>query len=79
MEKPYNEFIRSLVPGLNQIIVHLAYDNEEMQAVTIEHPEFGSAWRQRDFNYITNEEFKTELKRNKVQLVTWREIQNVRN
>jgi predicted glycoside hydrolase/deacetylase ChbG (UPF0249 family) len=77
--KPYNNFIQSLVPGLNQIIVHLAYDNEEMQAITIEHPEFGSAWRQRDFNYITSEKFKTELKRNKVQLVTWREIQNVPN
>jgi hypothetical protein len=46
-----------------------------MQAVAIEHPDFGSAWRQRDYNYVTSEEFKALLKKNNVHLVTWRDIQ----
>lgn len=73
----YNGFIAQLVPGINEIIVHLAYDDSEMQAVTIDHPDFGAAWRQRDFNYVVSEDFKAALKKNNVQLITWRDIQKL--
>lgn len=75
----YNKFIESITPGLNEILVHLAFDNEEMQAVTIDHPDFGSAWRQMDYNFVISEELKSLLKKRNITLVTWRDIQKAWN
>src|SRR5262249_8337091 len=47
----YTEAIKSLPPGVTGMIVHLAYDDEEMKGVTAEHPDWGAAWRQRDFDF----------------------------
>lgn len=73
----YSQFIAKITPGLHEIVVHLAYDNDEMQAVTIDHPDFGSAWRQRDYNFVVSDELKELLKKNNIHLLTWREIQKV--
>jgi hypothetical protein len=62
---------------LNEIIFHLAYDSDEMKAITIDHPDFGAAWRQRDLDYVTSDEFKNLLKQNGVHLITWGDIQKV--
>jgi predicted glycoside hydrolase/deacetylase ChbG (UPF0249 family) len=70
----YRDFVKSLRPGVTELIIHLAYDDEEMRAVTREHPDWGSAWRQRDFDYTTGEEFRRLLKENNVKLITWREV-----
>jgi predicted glycoside hydrolase/deacetylase ChbG (UPF0249 family) len=70
----YAGVIRSLKPGLTELIVHLAYDDAEMQAVTEDHPAYGSAWRQRDFNVITSPEFRQLLKDDQVTLIGWNEI-----
>lgn len=80
----YKKFIESMKPGLYKMIVHLGFDNDEMQAVTKwdrppDHPNhaqknWGSAWRQKDFDYITGEEFKNLLIKNNVHLVTYKEI-----
>jgi hypothetical protein len=48
-----------------------------MQAVTIDHPDFGSAWRQNDFDYVTSDELKWQLKENNIILVSWGDIQKV--
>lgn len=73
----YGDFVKSLRPGVTELIIHLAYDDEEMRAVTREHPDWGSAWRQRDFDYTTGEEFRRLLKENNVKLITWREVGRV--
>jgi predicted glycoside hydrolase/deacetylase ChbG (UPF0249 family) len=73
----YDEAIKNLKPGLNELVFHLAYDNEEMKAITVDHPDFGAAWRQRDLDYATSEEFKTLLRRNDIHLITWGDIQRV--
>ena len=73
----YDQQIRKLTPGLNELIVHLAYDEAEFQAVTIDHPDFGAAWRQRDFNYVTSEGFKELLKKENVKVVTWGDVKKV--
>ncbi len=73
----YEQGIKKLKPGLNQMIVHLAIDNAEMQAVSVNHPAFGSSWRQKDLDFVTSQEFKEMLKANDIQLVTWRAIQEV--
>lgn len=73
----YLDVIAHLKPGLTELIVHLGYDNAELQAVTVGHEPFGSAWRQRDYDVVTSAEFKRALEANHVVLVTWREVQKL--
>jgi predicted glycoside hydrolase/deacetylase ChbG (UPF0249 family) len=70
----YTEAIKSIRPGITQIIVHIAYDDEEMRAATVDHPDWGAGWRQRDFDYFTSDKLRRLLDENKIKLVTWREI-----
>ncbi|HEX8352256.1 MAG TPA: ChbG/HpnK family deacetylase, partial [Pyrinomonadaceae bacterium] len=70
----YTDLIKNLRPGVTQLIVHLAYDDEEMRAVTLGHEDWGAAWRQRDFDFVTSDAFRRLLKEHDVRLVTWREI-----
>jgi predicted glycoside hydrolase/deacetylase ChbG (UPF0249 family) len=74
----YIGLIRSLKPGLTLMIVHLGRDDAELQAITVGHPAFGSAWRQRDFEVITSPEFKKALQDNDVRLVGWRDLTKAR-
>ena len=73
----YTRALQNCKPGLNEIIFHLAFDDNESKAVMVDHPEYGSEWRQRDFDCATNEEFKTLLKAAGIHLVTWGDIQKV--
>jgi predicted glycoside hydrolase/deacetylase ChbG (UPF0249 family) len=70
----YAGAIKSLQPGVTEIILHLAYDDEEMRAATIDHPDWGAGWRQRDLDVFTSEKFRQLLRENKINLITWREI-----
>ena len=72
----YLDLIRNLKPGLSELIVHLAHDDAEMQAVTEGHPAYGSAWRQRDFDVVTSAEFQQALKDNQVTLIGWKAIKD---
>jgi predicted glycoside hydrolase/deacetylase ChbG (UPF0249 family) len=74
----YLGIIRSLKPGLTEIIVHLGRDDAELQAITEGHPAYGSAWRQRDFEVMTSPEFHKALEDNHVILIGWKEIKNLR-
>jgi len=73
----YTGLVRSLKPGLTEVIVHLGKDDAELQAITEGHPAFGSAWRQRDFEALTSPEFRKALEDNHVILVGWKEINNL--
>ena len=75
----YKKIIENVKPGLNELIVHLAIDNAEMQAVSKHHPDFGSAWRQRDYDCIVSDEFKELIKTNNIYFVTWKEIKELIN
>ncbi len=70
----YTGVIKSLQPGVTEIIVHLAYDDEEMRGITYEHPDWGAGWRQRDFDFLMSEQYRHLLEENNVKLITWREI-----
>lgn len=70
----YTHILKSLPPGVSELIVHLAYDDAEMRAITVDHPDYDSAWRQRDFNVVTSPEFRQALEENHIRLVTWREL-----
>jgi hypothetical protein len=73
----YVGIIRSLKPGLTEMIVHLGKDDAELQAVMEGHPAFGSAWRQRDFDAMTSPAFRKALEDNHVLLVGWKEIKKI--
>ncbi len=73
----YLDRIKTIPPGLNELIVHLAYDDIEMQAATIDYKDFGAVWRQNDLNMVLGEEFQDAIKNNNIKLVTWREINSV--
>lgn len=76
MENFYINLLKNLKPGLSEIIMHAAYDNSEMQGVTIDHPDWGSAWRQADVNFFKSEKCRKLLQDQNIQLVTWREVRD---
>lgn len=76
MENYYTGVLKSLQPGVSLVIFHAAYDDNEMKAVAIDHPGYGSAWRQADFNFFTSDQCKKLLKEQNIHLITWREIRD---
>lgn len=76
MDAFYTEVLESLEPGLNCLLIHLAYDDSEMKAVTVDHPYWGSAWRQADYDFFTSEKCAAILKEQNITLVTWRELRD---
>ncbi|HJQ12550.1 MAG TPA: polysaccharide deacetylase family protein [Gemmatimonadaceae bacterium] len=73
----YLDAIRNLKPGITELIVHLGHDDAELQAVTVNHEPYGSAWRQRDYEVMNSAEFKQALRDNKVILIKWRDLQKL--
>lgn len=78
LRNSYTKALDNAIPGLNVFLLHPAFDDFEMQGITVNHPNFGSAWRQIDFDFFTSEECGRKLKENNIQLVTWREIGSIR-
>ncbi len=72
----YKNAIRSMQPGVTELVIHLAYDDPEMRAATRERDTWGAAWRQRDFDFFTSPEFRNLLHEQNIKLVTWRQIAN---
>lgn len=73
----YLNAIANLKPGLTEMIVHLGHDDSELQAVTVNHEPYGSAWRQRDYDVVNSAEFKKALKDNNVTLIRYRDLQKL--
>lgn len=72
----YEKIFQSLTPGLNCILLHAAFDNDEMKAITQDHPDYGAAWRQADYDFFSSEECKKVLAANNIHLITWKEIKD---
>jgi predicted glycoside hydrolase/deacetylase ChbG (UPF0249 family) len=70
----YKKTLAPLKPGVYQLIVHLAYDDEEMRGATWDHPDWGAAWRQHDLDLVKGPEFRQFLKDQGFVLVTWKEL-----
>jgi chitin disaccharide deacetylase len=75
----YLKAVKNLKPGLTEMIVHLGHDDAELRAVTLDHPDFGAAWRQRDYDFVTSPEFKKALDENHVILVKWKDFKKLLN
>ena len=70
----YLTALKNLKPGVTEFVIHPGYDDEELRAATRERPSWGAAWRQRDFDFFTSDQFRATLAQQKIQLVTWREL-----
>ena len=74
----YTAAIKNLQPGITEFVIHVAFADEEMKAATRERDTWGAAWRQRDFDFFTSAEFRQLLAKEKIQLVSWRELARAR-
>ena len=72
--KFYTEEIKNLGPGVTEVVIHLAYDDAEMRGATIDHPDWGASWRQRDLDFFTSDAFRQLLREQQIKLITWREL-----
>ena len=72
----YTSVLRGLTPGFHEILVHTAYDDAEMQAITVEHVNWGSDWRQQDFDFFTSDACRKILEEENIQLITWKEVRD---
>jgi chitin disaccharide deacetylase len=70
----YVTALKNLKPGVTEFVIHPGYDDEELRAATRERPSWGSAWRQRDYDFFTSSQFREILAQQNIQLVTWREL-----
>jgi len=76
MKNYYTDVLKSIKPGLNCILLHAAYDDAEMKAVTMDHDDYGAAWRQADFDFFTSDECRKLIKEQGITLITWKEIRD---
>jgi predicted glycoside hydrolase/deacetylase ChbG (UPF0249 family) len=70
----YRAALKNLQPGVTEFVIHVAFADDEMKAATRERDTWGAAWRQRDFDFFTSQEFRQLLQEQNIQLVTWRQL-----
>lgn len=72
----YANSLLNLKKGVNIMLIHPAYNNDEMQGICIDHPNFGAEWRQIDLDFFTGDECVQILKAENIELITWKEIKS---
>jgi len=70
----YISALKNLQPGVTEFVIHPGFDDEELRAATRERSTWGAAWRQRDFDFFTSDQFRQILAQENVKLITWREL-----
>jgi predicted glycoside hydrolase/deacetylase ChbG (UPF0249 family) len=70
----YDNVLKSLQPGITELVIHPGFDNDELEAMTRERPTWGAAWRQRDYDYFTSARFRDLLREQDIELITWQEL-----
>ena len=70
----YIAALKNLKPGATEFVIHPGFDDEELRAATRERATWGSAWRQRDYDFFTSDQFREILAQQHIKLITWREL-----
>jgi chitin disaccharide deacetylase len=70
-EQYYLSVLDKLPVGVSQLVVHPGFDSLELRAITAGHVGWGATWRQRDFDVLVGDRFKSALERLKIQVVDW--------
>jgi predicted glycoside hydrolase/deacetylase ChbG (UPF0249 family) len=73
----YERALKSLGPGVAEVIVHVGYEREVPPGMRGDEP-FGSRWRQRELDFFAGTGFKELLRRNDVKLISWRDVAKLR-
>jgi len=74
----YEKLLTPLPPGVYQLIVHLAYDDDEMRGATWDHPNWGAAWRQADFDLVRSQRFRAFLSAQGFTPISWKDLGRAR-
>lgn len=72
----YTGLLNNLPMGLSCLIIHAAYNDDEMKAITKGHPDYGAAWRQADYDFFSSDACKKVLADNHIHVITWKEIKD---
>ena len=75
----YKTALRDIQPGVTEFVIHVAFADDEMKSATRERDTWGAAWRQRDFDFFTSQEFRRLLQEQSIKLVTWRQLASAAN
>ena len=70
----YISAINRLPKGINVLLVHLGFDNDDLRAVRRGRSGWDAAWRQRDFDVVMSSSFQNSIAANDIQLMTWRDL-----
>jgi chitin disaccharide deacetylase len=73
----YKKMLAPLPPGTYELIVHLAYDNDEIRGATSDVPDWGAAWRQNDFDMVRSQDFRQFLRDQGFILISWKDLAKV--
>jgi len=68
----YFDELAKIGPGVTQLIIHCGYDNEELRAITD-----SSRRRDQDRSIFTDPTTRTYLKRQKIELITWKQFRAI--
>jgi hypothetical protein len=70
----YEKMLAPLPAGVHELIVHLAFADDETRAATADHPDWGALWRQLDYEVVKSPEFRAFLKAQGFVLASWRDL-----
>jgi predicted glycoside hydrolase/deacetylase ChbG (UPF0249 family) len=70
----YDAVLRQMKHGLNELIVHLGYDNQELRTITRDKHVWGAHWRQRDLDVVMSAEFRSVLRGEGITLLRWIDV-----
>lgn len=76
LEEYYISALRNLKPGLNELLLHPGFDDDELRSIAGKSRPYGAAWRQRDFDIITGGPFKAALEENHIHVIDWRAVKS---
>jgi hypothetical protein len=71
----YEKTLENLAPGVYLLSVHLGFNDEELKAMTWDHPDWGAQWRQNDYDVVSSPEFHKFLKEKGFIVIGWKELQ----
>lgn len=77
-ENYYESVLKNLPAGVSLLTIHATYDNLEMQGnAAFDRMEFGSKWRQQDYDFITSRRCRQIIEDENIQLNSWKAIKNI--
>ncbi|MDQ3101018.1 MAG: polysaccharide deacetylase family protein [Bacteroidota bacterium] len=70
----YTQVLQNMPAGVNCMLVHTGFNNDEMKEITGGDIPYGSNWRQLDLDFFTSATCEQLIRDNDIRLITWKEI-----